>query len=505
MTAGKSPQLRSLILGGLLGMDVAGDLVKQHGSEAASAIASIAVGMANGEGRKLASREDVEIALRERRSLLSAVTPLARFLAEAEADAATLIEYASESSVRQSSGRELMVLAEAILAAKNDGASNVEIARFLKLEGLDMSEVHVGDQLKLARAPSQVRSRVRDGDVRPTAVIRMTKELARDGADPMLLIPIVERGILVAKADGLNTASLPCLHKARIQLASQPKPITELPGSTWTASQVNHCVAAYTDMLQHELAGQSYVKATYNEQVRLATGRSKGAVELKFANVSAVLDEMGLRWLKGYLPREHGQAGAIRDALEAYLVMHQGFADRLEEVPTAVPQLPSVADNVFTLPPPPSPLAQPGDSSLLPSVQKRDRALSDSRNRALGEKGEEWVMTVERQRLNDEGRPDLALKVIHTAKDEGDGAGYDIASFNADDSPRLIEVKTTNGPSDTAFYVTVNEVRRSAEKASIYWLYRVYGFSKEPRIYTLQGALDGNGLKLEPTVYRARR
>jgi len=48
-------------------------------------------------------------------------------------------------------------------------------------------------------------------------------------------------------------------------------------------------------------------------------------------------------------------------------------------------------------------------------------------------------------------------------------------------------VKTTNGGPETPFYVTANEVRVSEERAADYWLYRVYAFAKEPRIYCLKG------------------
>ena len=115
------------------------------------------------------------------------------------------------------------------------------------------------------------------------------------------------------------------------------------------------------------------------------------------------------------------------------------------------------------------------------------------------------MVDVERRRLAEAGRADLAARVRWTAKEEGDGAGYDVASFDADGSPLLIEVKTTNGGAETPFYATANEVRVSRERASEYRLYRVYGFAKEPRVYVLRGALDGGGVTLTPAVFRASR
>jgi Domain of unknown function (DUF3883) len=42
-------------------------------------------------------------------------------------------------------------------------------------------------------------------------------------------------------------------------------------------------------------------------------------------------------------------------------------------------------------------------------------------------------------------RADLAAKARHVSQIEGDGAGYDIESFEIDGTPKFIEVKTTRG------------------------------------------------------------
>jgi hypothetical protein len=44
------------------------------------------------------------------------------------------------------------------------------------------------------------------------------------------------------------------------------------------------------------------------------------------------------------------------------------------------------------------------------------------------------------------------------SEEDGDGAGYDIASFAPDGRPRLIEVKTTNGWERTPFHISRNEL-----------------------------------------------
>ena len=72
-----------------------------------------------------------------------------------------------------------------------------------------------------------------------------------------------------------------------------------------------------------------------------------------------------------------------------------------------------------------------------------DFVARDAANRDLGRRGEEFVVEFERKRLHDGGRRDLAQRIEWTAQVRGDGAGYDVQSFNADESARLIEVKTT--------------------------------------------------------------
>jgi len=71
-------------------------------------------------------------------------------------------------------------------------------------------------------------------------------------------------------------------------------------------------------MLQAESRGIPYVKAQHNRDVQQATGRSKGSIEFKFCNVSAVLVELGYPFIVGYQPRGNYQA-ALKTTIEAFL------------------------------------------------------------------------------------------------------------------------------------------------------------------------------------------
>ncbi len=116
-------------------------------------------------------------------------------------------------------------------------------------------------------------------------------------------------------------------------------------GSDWSPDEVNACVSAYFDMLDLELAGKPFSKADFNRQVQTVTHRTKGSVEFKFGNVSAVMDQLGLRWIQGYKPAPNAQAGAIKDAIEHQLASRSSLAARLRSFKTPdVPPGPSLAD-----------------------------------------------------------------------------------------------------------------------------------------------------------------
>ena len=74
-----------------------------------------------------------------------------------------------------------------------------------------------------------------------------------------------------------------------------------------------------------------------------------------------------------------------------------------------------------------------------------DFTSKEVNDKELGLKGEMFVLALERDRLTAAGRKDLANKIVHTSQEIGDGAGYDITSYDLDGSLRHIEVKTTRG------------------------------------------------------------
>ena len=102
--------------------------------------------------------------------------------------------------------------------------------------------------------------------------------------------------------------------------------------------------------------------------------------------------------------------------------------------------------------------------------------LKSDRAKEIGLAGEEMIIQLETKRLYDANKTTLANKIIHVSKDWGDGAGYDILSYEVDGAKRLIEVKTTLKDKNAGFYITANEMECARQNRKNYWIYRIFEF-----------------------------
>src|ERR1019366_8839214 len=202
-------------------------------------------------------------------------------------------------------------------------------------------------------------------------------------------------------------------------------------------------------------------------------------------------------WIPGYKPKRNYQ-GAIFDAIDRYLSGHSAILDSLP-APRATTGLP---DAVFVGAPSVLPAAEPVPARLRRLVRKFDPVERDYRNRSLGRAGESFVVDLERRRLTQLDRSDLARKGRWVAAEDGDGAGYDVLSFDPTARERLIEVKTTNGPVRTPFYLSRNELGLAAEKPQEWRIYRVHPFATDPRVFTIAPPLE-SAVYLRPETWRA--
>jgi len=272
----------------------------------------------------------------------------------------------------------------------------------------------------------------------------------------------------------------------------------EEPGSNWSDLAVDLAVAGYFDLWKLNLEGQNPVKLHKYREISETTGRSVKSVERKFQNISAVLERIGLPWLPGLAPLRNYQQALIA-AVEKRIDGFWNF-----DLPEATPR--RGLSDVLVLFPEQTPAIEPPVISRNPDMErlarKFDPALRDLRNRKTGLIGEELVYHSEIARLSQAGRLDLAKKVKWVSKEEGDGAGYDIRSYEADGTERFYEVKTTVGHRRTPFYLSRNERDFAEEAPKNFRIFRLYEVGRAPRSFLIEPPLD-NALILEPSVYRA--
>lgn len=268
-------------------------------------------------------------------------------------------------------------------------------------------------------------------------------------------------------------------------------------GTPWQDDELDAIIDDYFVMLAADIAGRPYVKSRHSAALMAQIGRTHRSVEFKHQNISAVLDELGLPWIPGYMPKRNYQ-NAIFDAIDRYLILHPTILELTPTEPTVV----AGESAVFVAPPVATVADQKVPERLRRLVRKFDPVERDHRNRTLGKAGEAFVVELERAVLTEADRIDLARKVRWVAAEDGDGAGYDVLSFEPDGRECLIEVKTTNGSARTPFFLSRNECDLAKERPMDWRIYRVHLFAKNPRIFTISPPLEG-AINLRPETWRA--
>jgi len=279
-------------------------------------------------------------------------------------------------------------------------------------------------------------------------------------------------------------------------------------GIDWTEKENDLIIVDYFDMLRMELSGEPFVKAHRNSELQKLAARSPGSIEYKHQNISAVLSEMGMPWIQGYKPASNFQM-VLATEIDRYLQEHKeilelltgGFIEARQDT-RETSKLEEASALVYEEPPIKS-LTTPKESKEKKRlIGKYDPAQRDARNRALGKRGEEFILRDERARLNELGLTDLSSKVRWVSEEDGDGAGYDIRSYNERGEERLLEVKTTSGSRNTQFYLSENERSKSVESPSEFRLIRLYHFPHAPKAFALKPPLE-DWVTLQPLNYRA--
>lgn len=279
-----------------------------------------------------------------------------------------------------------------------------------------------------------------------------------------------------------------------------------MPGESWSDYENDLTVVTYFEMLSAELRREPYVKSQARDAlVPLLKGRSAKAVEYKFQNISAVLLLLGEPWIDGYKPATRFQNSLVDAVLRWFDAHPLWTTQQLERTARTLARNEFRDEASLWIGPPPtfSNSLSPIEPALVELVARKfDVAARDARNRALGEAGEGLVLAHERNTLRAAGQETLAARVRWVSREDGDGAGFDIASFEADGRSRLIEVKTTNGWERTPFHITRTEMAAADSHRDNWHLVRLWNFARSPRAFSIRPPLDVH-VQLTPTTFLA--
>jgi hypothetical protein len=140
----------------------------------------------------------------------------------------------------------------------------------------------------------------------------------------------------------------------------------------------------------------------------------------------------------------------------------------------------------------------------LPELTPDDLEQVLQKCKEVGDAGESFVYQRERKRL-------LRTRMSHLVGDmdwisqRAVGKGYDIKSFNSDESPKYIEVKSTIATGRT-FFMSDTEWKTATRLRGSYWIYRVVNALDRPRISAMLqdpfGAEGTNDIERVPDGWR---
>jgi hypothetical protein len=279
--------------------------------------------------------------------------------------------------------------------------------------------------------------------------------------------------------------------------------------SDWTEIEVTAIVHDYMDMLVYELSGKPFNKASHRRNLMKIIQREDGSIEFKHQNISAVLVKLGLPYINGYKPLPNYQKllekeimlflEARKSFLEPYF---KNFAESDDHKLISTTEF----GNILTAPP----TNNKGESTVSENLEEYGNRLRkpfkinylerEQYNARLGLAGEQLVIAYEKWSLQNAGKSNLADKTEWIAEHD-DGAGFDILSKYENGKDKFIEVKTTKLSKDAPIFFSRNEYEFAKNNRERFHLYRLYQFSKKPRMFMLPGGYD-DFCKKETIQYR---
>lgn len=118
---------------------------------------------------------------------------------------------------------------------------------------------------------------------------------------------------------------------------SDAAPHSDRTDAPWTDRELLTCVIAYRTLWDAEQRGEKLNKSELRREALAdgLVGRAKGSYEFRMQNISALLDELGMPFVRGYLPRKN--VGNLKPRLISIIndVWNRGT---VAEAPTADPE-----------------------------------------------------------------------------------------------------------------------------------------------------------------------
>ena len=256
----------------------------------------------------------------------------------------------------------------------------------------------------------------------------------------------------------------------------------------WTKEEIILIVTDYFEMFNDELNDIPYSKSEHRKKLAPLLYNRDNAIEFKHQNISGILADMGLPYIKGYKPLFNYQRGILIEEVTKVLnakrvVFEKVFKKFVEEKTNPISKKIDFEKIIDSSPNKKKHIEK--EPLFLPI--KINYLKKEQNNRILGEYGEQLVFDYEKWRLISEGKEKLAERIEWISKDKGDGMGYDILSKNNNGSDRFIEVKTTKLAKETPFYFSRREWKFAISRDKDFFLYRVFNFADDPKIFIKRG------------------
>lgn len=124
-------------------------------------------------------------------------------------------------------------------------------------------------------------------------------------------------------------------------------------------------------------------------------------------------------------------------------------------------------------------------------ARKIDFDRVNAEKKLIGNGGEELVLLDQYNKVNIFA-PEIVKEIRHVSKLDGDGAGYDISSFDSNKRILYIEVKSTTKSKETPFYMSLSEYSFYELHKENYVIARVYDYNVESKTGKIQYTLGND-------------